>query len=227
MTGSLASTSGSAASRGRVEEAVAVSRPDLRGVVEHAAVGAVEVRVSRRQQARASRRRRRPCRASRASNWTGIGVSVIAMKRSPSLVEVDVRVVGDLRVEERDDATEERAAGIRRELRVLDLARLLGGAVGLGLEEAVGVGDLPAGDREAVEHREAVEPVVHPLLADLPLRGPGPDQGAREPVGKLALRGSDSTATSLSSERSPPASARVSADAVRRSCSSAAIALSS
>ena len=43
-------------------------------------------------------------------------------------------------------------------------------------------------DREAVQHREAVEPVAHALLADLELGRAGAQQRSPEPGGQLAAQ---------------------------------------
>ena len=61
--------------------------------------------------------------------------------------------------------------------------------VGTAFEEAVRVGHAALCEGEAVEHREAVEPVVHGTAADLPLRRAGANQRSLEPARKLALHG--------------------------------------
>jgi hypothetical protein len=85
---------------------------------------------------------------------------------------VDVRIVRQhaSRGEQGLHALEQRAARVGRELPIHHLALLACGLVGTALQVAVAVGDSPVGDREAVQHRQAVEPVAHALLADLEFR---------------------------------------------------------
>ncbi len=179
---------GLAGVRAQEEEAVRVARAELGRVVERSARRAVEVRVSGREDAR------------RLVGDPGVlerlGVELDRDRRLghrdealAELHQVDVRVVGELGREHRRDAREQRAARVGGELRVGDLARLARGAIGVRLEKAARVGDLAAGDREAVQHREAVEPVVHRALADLPLRRAGAQQRALEPAGERPLDG--------------------------------------
>ena len=111
------------------------------------------------------------------------------MNRSPSFVEVDVGVVGELRREHRTHPLEERAAWVRRELRVGDPALVARRAIGAALEEAIGVGNVAVREREAVQHREAVEPMVHGSIADLPFGRAGAKQRSLEPGRKLAPHG--------------------------------------
>src|SRR5207249_6463145 len=94
---------------------------------------------------------------------------------------------GQLRREHRAHAREERAAWIGGELRVGDPALVASGPVGAALQEAIRVGDIAPGEREAVQHREAVEPVVHAAIADLPFRRARAKQGSLKPGGKLTL----------------------------------------
>ncbi len=181
--------------RGRgveAEEAVAAARAELGRVVDRPAGRAVQVRVGRRQLARRHVRRDLG-RLERAR------VELHRQRRlghrDEALAElhhVDVRVVGD-RVpgrEHRLHALEQRAAGIGGELSVRDPSALARGAVGAALQVAVAVGHAPAVDREAVEHRKAVEPVAHLRPAfELELGGTGAQQRAGEPGGQLARDG--------------------------------------
>ena len=108
------------------EEAVAAARAELGGVVEHRAGAAVAVRVGGRQLAgRPRTAARRPSPACAGRTATGIGVSVIAMKRSPSLVTLMLALSGSVAgANMRLHALEQRAAGVGRELAVDDLALL-------------------------------------------------------------------------------------------------------
>ena len=160
-----------------MEEAVLVAGPERGRVVEHPLARAVEVRVRRGQHPRDL--------VGDAGRLERLGVELDRDRRLghrdealAELDQVDVGVVGELRREHRAHALEERPARVGGELRVADLARVAGGAVGAGLEEAARVGDRAVADREPVQHREAVEPVVHRALAHLPLRRAGADQRA-------------------------------------------------
>ena len=105
--------------------------------------------------------------------------------------DVDVGVVGQggARVEQALHALEDRAAGVGGELPIGDLPTLLCGPVGAALQVAPAIGDTSAGDREAVEHREAVEPVVHPARAHLEAGRPGAQQRPLKPRRQLAEHG--------------------------------------
>jgi hypothetical protein len=89
------------------------------------------------------------------------------------------------RGEQRLHALEQRAAGVSGELAVDESALLARGAVVAALQEAVAVRSVPVGDREAVQHRQAVEPVVQALLGHLELRRPGAQQRALQPPWQL------------------------------------------
>ncbi len=100
---------------------------------------------------------------------------------------VDVRVVWQGGLGEQGlDALEQRAARVGRKLAVDHSTLLAGGLVGATLQKAVAVGDPPVFDREAVQHRQPVEPMAHPLLADLELGGTGAQQRARKPAWQLS-----------------------------------------
>ena len=168
------------------EEAVMVSRAQLRRVVEHPAARAVEMGMGGGQLPRhvpgdpgGLERRRVELNGQRR-----LGHRDEAL---PELNEVDVAVVGELRHEHREGALKERAAGVGRELREGDLVAVARRGERLALEEAVRVGDPAVRDAEAVEHRQPVEPVPHLAPARLELRRTGADERPGEPDGDLAL----------------------------------------
>jgi hypothetical protein len=101
------------------------------------------------------------------------------------LRQVHVRVVRLIRREHGLHALEQRPAGIGGEAAVAPLP-FLGVAVGDAVDEAAAVGDPAVAEPEAVQHGEAVEPVVEPARADLELRGRHAHQGAAQPGGQLA-----------------------------------------
>ncbi len=101
--------------------------------------------------------------------------------------QVHVRVVGGFGREDRLHALEQRAAGVGAE--AAGQAALLGLGVGVAADEAALVGDLPVGEAEAVEHGQAVEPVVDPPLAHLELGGRHAHERAAEPGGQRAAHG--------------------------------------
>src|SRR5262245_24265760 len=88
-------------------------------------------------------------------------------------------------------------------------------AIGLGLQEAGGVADLPAGERERVQHRDAVEPVPERPLSDIQERRRHPDELAREPFRDPALH-LDPVEPDLVVEAPEPEAA---AGGTRRTCS--------
>ena len=95
--------------------------------------------------------------------------------------DVDAAIVGELRIEDRGDAAEQRAAGIGGELGVGDLAGRLGRAEGFALEEAVRVGHAAVGERESVQHRQPVKPVIIGAGTHLELGWSGAKQRAFQP----------------------------------------------
>jgi len=78
-----------------------------------------------------------------------------------------------LGIENRRDATEQRAAGIGGEFGVGDLAGLFSGAERFALEKAVRIVNAPGPEGEAMEHGETVEPMIIGPLAHLEFRGSG------------------------------------------------------
>jgi hypothetical protein len=90
------------------------------------------------------------------------------------------------------------SGGVGGELAVDDPAPIARRAVGAALQEAVAVRDPPAVDREAVQHRQPVEPVAHALTTAVgggaptsnlagPVRGSGAAQPARQVAGQRQL----------------------------------------
>src|SRR6266516_7151146 len=67
-----------------------------------------------------------------------------------------------------------------------DSALRAGIGVGLALEETARVADGSLRKREAVQHRQSVEPVPKLLRADLEERGSGSDEDALKPLGKAS-----------------------------------------
>ena len=112
------------------EEAVAVARPELGGVVQHPLRLAVHVGMGGRQDARRlvgdPGRLERPAVELDRDRRLGHRDEPLAELR-----QVDVRVVAQLRREHRRHPLEERPAGIGRELRVADLSAFLGRTVGV------------------------------------------------------------------------------------------------
>jgi hypothetical protein len=113
-------------------------------------------------------------------------------QREPPVLEaddVDRAVVRELtaRGEGRRDAAERRAAWVRAELAEADAS--LGGRLGerARAQVAVAVRHAPVGEREAVQQREAVEPVVDRGAPDVELRRARADQRTAEPVGQRTL----------------------------------------
>ena len=87
--------------------------------------------------------------------------------------DVDGAVIRDLwGDEQRRQATKQRAAGVAGELLKAKATGLLRGAEGFATQEAVAVADLAIADAEAVQHRQAIKPVIQTLCAQIPLRGP-------------------------------------------------------
>ncbi len=170
------------------EEPVAGPRAELCRIVQHALGRPVHVRMGGRELSR--RLIGNPCRSQRFSVELDRDRR-LGHRDEPlaELREVDVGVVGELRREHRADPLEERAAWVRRELRVGDPALVARRAVGAALEEAIRVGNLAAREREAVQHREAVDPMVHGAVADHPLGRAGANQRSPEPGRKLAPHG--------------------------------------
>ena len=99
---------------------------------------------------------------------------------------IDAAIVGELGIEDRGDAPEQRAAGIGGELGIGNLTGLGGGPKRVALEKAIGIAHASSGKGEAVEHGEPVEPMIVGARAHLELRGPGTEQGAGEPGGQRA-----------------------------------------
>src|SRR5207248_2284058 len=99
--------------------------------------------------------------------------------------QIDVRVVSQLRREQRGHPLKQRAAWIGRKLGVLDSPPLTGSSPSARLQKAVRVGDLASREREPVKHRQPVEPMLHHALTNLPLGRAGPQQHSLKPVRKL------------------------------------------
>ncbi len=177
--------------RADLEEAVARAPPEAGRVVEHPAAVAVEMRVGggeltgRREGEHAGGVQRVRVELHRHRR---LGHRDEALAQAG---DVDVGVVGQrgAGVEEALHALEDRAARIGCELPVGDLATLLRGPVGAALQVAPAVGHASAFDREAVEHRQAVEPVAHLVRSHLEAGRPGPQQRTHQPRRQLAADG--------------------------------------
>ena len=102
--------------------------------------------------------------------------------------QIHVRVVREVRREDRLHALEQRAAGVGGEAAVADLA-LSGVAVGAALEETALVGDGTVREAEAVQHRDPVEPVRHAPVADLEQRRRDAHERAGQPGRHLPADG--------------------------------------
>jgi len=173
------------------EEAVAGARPEFGGVVEHRSVGAVEVGVGGGELAGGLER-------EHVGGVQRVRVELHRHRRLrhgdealTQVCHVDVRVVGECHagLEQALDTLEDRAAGIGGELPIGDLTALLCGPVGTPLQVTPAVGHTPTGDREPVQHRQAVEPMTHLARAHLEARGPRAQQRALQPVRQLPLDG--------------------------------------
>jgi hypothetical protein len=105
------------------------------------------------------------------------------------LDDVDVGRVPELgpALEQGLDTLEQGAARIRGELRVGDASLAADGALGAALQEPVAVGHVAVAEGEAVQHRQAVEPVAKRLFPGLELRRAGAQQRAAQPGGELAV----------------------------------------
>ena len=100
---------------------------------------------------------------------------------------IDVAIVSEIGREDRRDAAKQCAAGVGRKLPIADLAGLLRGRERIAAQEAIGVGRVTAFEGKAMQHRQAVEPMIVGAVSHLELGGAGAEQGACKPGRQLAL----------------------------------------
>ncbi len=187
-TGSFGDEAALVGARGKAPEPVLALAGEMDRVVHHLVPGEIVVRVRGGGQTAVLVRE-----AHRPLGGQGLGIELDRQRglRHGDVAladpdQVHVRVVGDLRREHRLHALEDRAARIGAEPLTGKLSAP-GRPVGLGVEEAAAVGDLAVGESEAVECREAVEPMAEPPVPHLELRRRHAHQSTREPRGHVTL----------------------------------------
>ena len=115
--------------------------------------------------------------------------------------DIDAAIVGELGIEDRGDAAEQSATGVGGELGIGYLAGRLRRAERLALEKAVGIAHGAIGKRKAMQHRQAIEPMIIGSCANLEFGRPGAEQRTLQPGRERAVDGERNGVARLSRQR--------------------------